>query len=178
MLAAKAALACRVDALSEEASSDIGLEQRARVEARIRQLEGGAVFKISGSGKKSAQFDKYENKSEIVEYKTAADSTIKRELEDAEETSPKKIKVEEEVKSEKKKKKKIKTEPVEDEEVCSPKEKKKKVKVEAVEAEPEAAPTSEKKKKKKKDKQETEEESLAPAAENGSSKKKKKKKDE
>ncbi len=31
---------------------------------------------MSGSGKKSAKFDKYENKSEIMQYKPAADSSI------------------------------------------------------------------------------------------------------
>merc|ERR1712025_1140378 len=64
MLAAKAALATRVDALGEETNTDLGIEHRAKVESRIRQLEGGALDKISGSAKKSAKFDKYENKSE------------------------------------------------------------------------------------------------------------------
>merc|ERR1711874_133465 len=109
MLAAKAAIATRVDALGEETNTDLGIEHRAKVESRIRQLEGGDVAQISGSAKKSAKFDKYENKAEVVEYKAAADVTIKRKTEDDdEEEKPKakKIKVEEvEVKSEKKKKK-------------------------------------------------------------------------
>ncbi len=44
MLAAKASLGIRVDALSDSATADttIGYEGRAKVEARIRQLEGGA----------------------------------------------------------------------------------------------------------------------------------------
>lgn len=46
MLAAKAALACRFDALCEESSSDLGLEHRAKVEARIRMLEGGHQYKV------------------------------------------------------------------------------------------------------------------------------------
>jgi len=46
MLAAKAALACRFDALCEESSSDLGLEHRAKVEARIRMLEGGHQHKV------------------------------------------------------------------------------------------------------------------------------------
>merc|ERR1719270_2983007 len=124
MLAAKASLACRVDALGEETNTDLGIEHRAKVESRIRQLEGGAVDNISGSAKKSAKFDKYENKSEVVEYKAAADVTIpKRKSEadsDLEEEKPKakKIKVEEvEVKSEKKKKKKDKSADVTAEEV-------------------------------------------------------------
>merc|ERR1719319_406306 len=115
MLAAKAALACRVDALAEETKTDLGVEHRLKVEARIRQLEGGVATKISGTAKQSAKHEKYENKSEIVEYKVAADSTLpakKRKLEDQEEevtVSPmKKVKVEEveEAVSEKKKKKK------------------------------------------------------------------------
>merc|ERR1712042_193860 len=40
MLAAKAALATRVDALGEETNTDLGIEHRAKVESRIRQLEG------------------------------------------------------------------------------------------------------------------------------------------
>merc|ERR1712032_449496 len=78
MLAAKASLACRVDALGEETNTDLGIEHRAKVESRIRQLEGGAVAQISGSAKKSAKFDKYENKAEVVEYKAAADVTQKK----------------------------------------------------------------------------------------------------
>lgn len=167
MLAAKAALACRVDALSEEATSDIGYEQRAKVEARIRQLEGGHAYKVSGTGRQSAKFDKYENKSEIVEYKTAADSTIKRKADSDETVTPKKIKVEEDVeetKSEKKKKKKQKQDSAAEEV---------EVKMEVEEA------TSEKKKKKKKEKQEEDEEVVTPVKKvkeepgDGSSKKKK-----
>merc|ERR1719402_1623671 len=99
MLAAKAALACRVDALAEETKTDLGVEHRLKVESRIRQLEGGVATKISGTGKQSAKFEKYENKSEILEYKAAADVTIaqKRSAEDSDEEKPptKKIKVEE-----------------------------------------------------------------------------------
>merc|ERR1712179_266660 len=69
-------------------------------ESRIRQLEGGVATKISGAAKQGAKFDKYEAKSEVVEYKAAADVTI-----------PKKRSIDEsdvEEKSEKKKKKKDK----------------------------------------------------------------------
>ena len=76
MLAAEAALAMRVDALCDETNTDLGIEHRAKVESRIRQLEGGAVTKISGTAMQGAKFDKYESKSEVVEYKTAADVTI------------------------------------------------------------------------------------------------------
>jgi len=177
MLAAKAAIATRVDALGEETNTDLGIEHRAKVESRIRQLEGGAVAKISGSAKKSAQFDKYENKAEVVEYKAAADVTIKRksqgdsEEEEEEKPKAKKIKVEDvEVKSEKKKKKKDKSADVTAEEVMDTSEIK----------------TEEKKKKKKKDKEAPAEEeanttmeTTADASlleESGEKKKKKKKK--
>merc|ERR1712029_385001 len=116
MLAAKAAIATRVDALGEETWADLGIEHRAKVESRIRQLEGGALANISGSAKKSAKFDKYENKSEVVEYKAAADVTIPKRKSEAdsdtdEEEKPKakKIKVEEVCEEQEKKKKKDKS---------------------------------------------------------------------
>ena len=58
MVAAKAALASRVDALGEETSSDLGVKHRGKLEERIRQLEGGSAYRISGTGKQSAKFDK------------------------------------------------------------------------------------------------------------------------
>ena len=156
VLAAKAALGCRVDALGDETSSELGLEHRAKVEDRIRQLEGGTSHKLSGSSKKSAQFDKYENKSEVLQYKAAADSNLassskrKLEAEEEEEVKPKKVKKEKaaaenlddttEDGSEKKKKKKKKNKENDEEEP-----------MEAAEA-PET-PKSEKKKKKKKSKE-------------------------
>merc|ERR1719331_2772631 len=109
MLAAKASLACRVDALGEETNTDLGIEHRAKVESRIRQLEGGEKTKISATAKQSAKFDKYESKSEVLEYKAAADVTLKRKAEDDEEEKPdvKKIKVDDvEAEGSKKKKKK------------------------------------------------------------------------
>eukprot|EP00095_Tigriopus_kingsejongensis_P009098 snap_masked-scaffold295_size218279-processed-gene-1.18 protein:Tk09098 transcript:snap_masked-scaffold295_size218279-processed-gene-1.18-mRNA-1 annotation:"hypothetical protein DAPPUDRAFT_300779" len=149
-LAAKAALGCRVDALGEDSSTELGLEQRAKVEARIRQLEGGSAFQVSGTGKKAAKFDKYENQSEVLQYKTAADSTMasstKRKFTDDEAAQPevKKVKVDgdsdgEEATDKKKKKKKKKNKENEDEA--------EEVAVEAAQSE---TPKSEKKKKKKK----------------------------
>ena len=139
MLAAKAALACRADALAESIESAVkdkkldksmktklealnngmlGVEGRAKVEARLRMLEGGHSYQISGTGKAQAKSEKYESKSEIQEYKTAADNTMgkkrKFEEDDTEEVTEKKIKVEDdaedsgEVKKKKKKKKKNK----------------------------------------------------------------------
>jgi len=177
MLAAKAALATRVDALGEETNTDLGIEHRAKVESRIRQLEGGVVTKISGTAKQGAKFDKYEAKSEVVEYKAAADVTIPKkrsidESDDDEKPATKKIKVEEEEGGEKKKKKK-----------------KDKKKEEEMEVEAEAEPVVEvksEKKKKKKDKQATEDADTTADStidtsvveESGEKKKKKKKKKE
>merc|ERR1712110_1352483 len=78
-----------------------------KVESRIRQLEGGEITKISATAKQSAKFDKYESKSEVLEYKAAADVTLKRKAEDDDEEKPdvKKIKVED-VEAEGSKKKK------------------------------------------------------------------------
>merc|ERR1711910_35087 len=170
MLAAKASLACRVDALGEETNTDLGIEHRAKVESRIRQLEGGEITKISATAKQGAKFDKYEAKSEVVEYKAAADVTIpkKRSIDESDEDekpATKKIKVEEEVEGEKKKKKnKKKEEEAEPEpvvEVKSEKKKKKKDKEATEDADTTADSTmdtsvveesGEKKKKKKKKK--------------------------
>merc|ERR1719322_1886848 len=110
MLAAKASLACRVDALGEETNTDLGIEHRAKAESRIRQLEGGEVTKISATAKQSAKFDKYESKSEVLEYKAAADVTLKRKADEEEEKPDvKRIKVDDvEAEGSKKKKKKDK----------------------------------------------------------------------
>merc|ERR1712083_666584 len=97
--------------------TDLGIEHRAKVESRIRQLEGGEITKISATAKQSAKFDMYESKSEVLEYKAAADVTMKRKAEDDEEEKPdvKKIKVED-VEAESSKKKKKKKDKVKDEE--------------------------------------------------------------
>ena len=62
MLAAKAALATRVDALGEDCSLDLGAEHKVKVEARIRLLEEGNLRRISGTGKTKAKFEKYHGK--------------------------------------------------------------------------------------------------------------------
>ena len=43
MVAAKAALATRVDALGEDGNAELGVEHRAKLEMRIKQLEEGFV---------------------------------------------------------------------------------------------------------------------------------------
>ena len=59
MLAAKTALATRTDALGEAEGVTIGLESRQKVEARLRQLEGGTLRVASGSGKSNATQSAY-----------------------------------------------------------------------------------------------------------------------
>lgn len=171
MLAAKASLAIRYDALGEDTNAEMGAENRAKLEARLRQLEEKGIRRISGTGKAMAKADKYQHKSEVRMYDPSGDSTIpstskKRKFEEVEEEE-------------------------EEEEPVTPVVKTKKPKKEAVtEEEPETSAATEetpkKKKKKKKDKaepepeevkeEEEEEEEVAPATETSEKKKKKKKK--
>jgi nucleolar protein 58 len=77
MLAAKSALAARVDALGEETSFALGTEHRAYLEARMRQLETGDKKAVSAMKKKFAP-QKYDNKSEVRQYQPSQDSNIDR----------------------------------------------------------------------------------------------------
>ncbi|KAG7466979.1 hypothetical protein MATL_G00148350 [Megalops atlanticus] len=134
MLAAKAALAIRYDALAEDTSAEMGAEHRAKLEARLRHLEEKGIRRISGTGKALAKADKYQHKSDVKVYDPSGDSTLP--------TVSKKRKFEE---------------VEEEEEAAKPAEvKAKKVKKESVPEEPAAAAETEEtpKKKKKKKKQE------------------------
>merc|ERR550514_2335760 len=51
VLAAKASLACRVDALGETSDVSIGHTARQKVEDRLRSLDNGISFAASGGGK-------------------------------------------------------------------------------------------------------------------------------
>ena len=114
MLAAKASLATRVDALGEETTTELGTEHRAKLEARLKYLEDAGVRAISGSGKKRAKIEKWENKSQIHTYKAAADSTLiqstKRKFDEEEDEVKAEDTEEVEQESKKKKKKKVKEE--------------------------------------------------------------------
>ncbi|KAK2856736.1 hypothetical protein Q5P01_005471 [Channa striata] len=173
MLAAKAALAIRYDALGEDTNAEMGAENRAKLEARLRQLEEKGIRRISGTGKAMAKADKYQHKSEVRMYDPSGDSTIpstskKRKFEEVEEEE-----AEEPVTPAVKSKKPKKETPaeVEEEEAEaaadeSSKKKKKKKKDKKAEAEPEepqeeevTVTESEKKKKKKKKKAKEEEDS-------------------
>ncbi|XP_067004036.2 nucleolar protein 58 [Anabrus simplex] len=165
MLAAKAALATRVDALGEDGNIEMGAEHRLKVEKRLQELEEGNLRRISGTGKAKAKFEKYHSKSEVRQYPAADDSTLpstsKRKFDETELSSEKKPLIEElqgemppkkkrKIKQEdgveevaehsleiehQKKKKKIKEEPSEEVEGETPKMKKKKKKKHMEEAE-------------------------------------------
>lgn len=99
MLAAKAALASRYDALGEETTTDMGIENRSKLASRMSMLEQGYSRRITGTGKSMAKFARYEGGSEVKLYSNAADSTIgssrKRGLDTSLEEQPtKRIKVE------------------------------------------------------------------------------------
>lgn len=77
MLAAKASLATRVDALGENTSSyELGIEHKVKLEARLKQLEEGNIRRISGTAKAKAKFEKYQSNNEYKQYSTAVDSTL------------------------------------------------------------------------------------------------------
>ncbi|XP_029601125.1 nucleolar protein 58 [Salmo trutta] len=170
MLAAKASLAIRYDALGEDTNAEMGVENRAKLEARLRHLEEKGIRRISGTGKAMAKSDKYQHKSDVKVYDPSGDSTLpsgsrKRKFEEVEEeelATPVTVKT-----------KKSKKDPVEEPEASTaaeetPKKKKKKAKkAEAVEEamdvkdeeeEATVSPTEESSKKKKKKKKVKEEE--------------------
>ncbi|KAG0423594.1 hypothetical protein HPB47_000633 [Ixodes persulcatus] len=148
MLAAKASLATRVDALGEDGvGTELGVEHRAKLESRMRVLEeGGGNRRISGLGRGRAAQDRYEHKSAVRQYQPGADSTLpsasggkKRKFKEEDDdeagpSAPAEV-VEEDTKPKKKKKKKKDSESaeaVEEEQVkvkpepVTPKKKKKK----------------------------------------------------
>nr|XP_022905088.1 nucleolar protein 58 [Onthophagus taurus] len=205
MLAAKASLATRVDALGESTGFDLGVEHKTKLESRLRFLEEGNIKRLSGTGKAKAKFEKYHGVSEIKQYPVAADSTLpssskrKRDSDNKPLIEEIKTEVEEETtETTKQKKKKLKKEVKEEEEVevkqeveeqgeGKKKKKRKKQDVEEVEVKEEVqeeeatTPSKGEKKKKKKKGQEVGESSTAAVeteevVQESSEKKKKKKK--
>ncbi|XP_073041216.1 probable nucleolar protein 5-1 [Primulina eburnea] len=84
-LAAKAALAIRCDALGEGQDNTMGLENRAKLEARLRSLEGKELSRSAGSvkGKPKIEFydkDRKKGSGGLITpaktYNTAADSIL------------------------------------------------------------------------------------------------------
>ena len=107
VLAAKAALAVRVDALGDDPDTSIGLESRAKVEARLRQLEGKSFQfptpdKSASAGKVSMDLDTKQF-SEVDDMQE--NGTKKRSRDDDEDKKEKKRKKKEEKEKKKKEKK-------------------------------------------------------------------------
>jgi nucleolar protein 58 len=150
LLAAKTALAIRVDALGDTTGPTIALENRVKVENRIRQLEGGQKVAVGSAAK--TNFGKYDGAAARAlappQYNTASDMVVvsekkkKREREEEEVVEEKPV--------EKKKKKSVETEEKEVEVSSSKKQKKSK------DAEPEVEEPEKKKKKKKRSEEEEE----------------------
>ncbi|GAB6019942.1 Nucleolar protein 58 [Chamberlinius hualienensis] len=170
MLAAKAALAIRVDALGDGENQNLGIEHRAKLELRLKSLEEGDSRRISGTGRSSARFDRYQHKSHVQQYNANEDNTIpttKRKFEDY---------ADGETEASVNKKKKFSDTTYHDgqndveEEPATPNKKRKKQKVEEVPVE-----VSDDKPKKKKKKQPKEEEVEEPEADVSKKPKKKKK---
>jgi len=83
-LAAKAALSCRVDALGESSSNELGIEHKSRLEAKLKFFEEGGLRKLSKQEKKPQQQKSYEHKQKKGnEFKAASDFPVlkKRERE-------------------------------------------------------------------------------------------------
>merc|ERR1712100_940659 len=95
------------DALGDTSEATIGLEDRVKVEERLRQLEGKASLKANKGAKAKGKLEKYDAEPASGSYNEAADVTLK---------SKKKKKKEEGEDGEKKKKKKKKAEEEEEEE--------------------------------------------------------------
>jgi nucleolar protein 58 len=154
VLAAKTALAIRVDALGEASEPSIAIEARAKVEKRLEELEGGKSYSLSGKGKTTTTQQKPVTTKSGKEYNTAADSTMeKKEEKKTDKKKEKKVEEaaeEEAPKKEKKKDKKEKKSADAEEEEAPKKEKKDKKKKAAEEDGEEEAPKKEKKDKKKK----------------------------
>ncbi|KAF9130869.1 Nucleolar protein 58 [Mortierella sp. 14UC] len=123
MVATKAALSIRVDALGETESPEIGIENRGKVEARLRMLEGHGG-KPSGADRKAAGNAKGQKKHEFVassSYNTSTDATMtspssekKRKADSDSEESSKKVKKEKKEKKDKKDKEEKKEDKKED----------------------------------------------------------------
>ncbi|KNA12372.1 hypothetical protein SOVF_126570 [Spinacia oleracea] len=98
-LAAKTALAIRYDALGDSPDNTMGLENRAKLEARLRNLEGKELGKSAGSAKGKPQIEVYNKDykkgtaliTPAKTYNPAADAiigkdTIEKEVDVVEET--------------------------------------------------------------------------------------------
>ncbi|KAI7981361.1 putative nucleolar protein 5-2 [Camellia lanceoleosa] len=186
-LAAKTALAIRYDALADSQDNTMGLENRAKLEARLRNLEGRELSRSAGSAKGKPKIEFYDKDRKngagamittAKVYNASADSVLGQTGSAAEkekEMAPKKRKNEAEPSQTEEEEAKV---PVIDEERKEKKKKKKKADIEdndEVGAETEKEELGKKEKKKKK-KQLAENADLQKDDENVGEKKKKKRK--
>ncbi|GLT75402.1 hypothetical protein SLA2020_471320 [Shorea laevis] len=173
-LAAKAALAIRCDALGDSQDNSMGLENRAKLEARLRNLEGKELGRSAGSAKGKPKIEAYDKDRKKATgrlitaaktYNPAADSILAQtavQKEKAEAKPPQTMEIEVPVIGEEKKVKK---------------KKKKNADKEADRNEPESEEPMTEKKSKKEKKEKKEKKHLAEIVdtlENGEKKKKRK----
>ena len=85
VLAAKTALAVRVDALGDATEATIGFDNRAKVEARMRQLENGFSGVPNSNGKVKNEAKKYTKTETSTSYNADADMTVSSKKRKAEE---------------------------------------------------------------------------------------------
>lgn len=111
VLAAKTSLSARMDALGDTEGVTIGAEHYAKVENRLRELEGGVTKSLSGTGKSASTQKKLTGAASAPAYNEAADVAMTVKTEDGEKKK-KKRKLEDGTaeKKDTKKKKKKKTE--------------------------------------------------------------------
>ncbi|GJX38924.1 probable nucleolar protein 5-2 [Tanacetum coccineum] len=180
-LASKTALAIRCDALGDNLDNSMGVENRVKLEARLRSLEGRELGHAAGSTKGKPKIEVY-NKDQkkgggamitpAKSYNPAADSVLGRLEAEAEDEQM--VEAVTDGKKDKKKKKKAKAvedEEAADEEATAKKDKKKKKK--DVSEETVEVQTEEKKKKKRKHAEADEEETETPSKKKDKKKKKK-----
>eukprot|EP00252_Welwitschia_mirabilis_P020201 TRINITY_DN48_c2_g1_i1.p1 TRINITY_DN48_c2_g1~~TRINITY_DN48_c2_g1_i1.p1 ORF type:complete len:592 (+),score=179.02 TRINITY_DN48_c2_g1_i1:174-1949(+) len=161
-LAAKSALAVRFDALGETEDGSMGLENRIKIETRLRQLESRALARLGGSSKGKPKMERYDKDRKkdaaglltaAKTYNVIADDTIGQEK-----PSDKKRKLEEKLEEAASAKEETKNEDFENELATEKSEKKKKKKkkqaAEETVLEEEAVKRGETEKKKKKKKKE------------------------
>merc|ERR1711935_624673 len=134
VLAAKCALSIRVDALGETSTATIGIEDRIKVEERLRQLEGPTSLAANKEAKVMSAPGAYSGGDDAAAYNTAGDSTLSSKKRKKSEEDDDSEEEEEKPKKKEKKEKKAKKAKVEsdsDEEEAPKKKKKKKKKEES-----------------------------------------------
>ena len=76
VLAAKCSLAVRVDALGEGDDASLGIDARSKVEARLRQLEGGSVRASAPNGAPKKLIEVVQSGNGAAGYSAASDMVL------------------------------------------------------------------------------------------------------